>query len=666
MDLYDVIFPVNIGILTYRCPDALSEIIKSGMIVSAPLKNSITKGIVAGKSSQLVERDIKDIQKIQGDTIVLSDKMLSLLKWMSNYYMAEEGLVLRNILPEEAFIRVKRRGRKRRVISPAPLGSVGIGSGADGMEIKSETVAAVTRSLNKETYEAFLLHAPNSAYEYSLILELLSKIRDGIILVPELSVLHAYFPLLSELLGERLCLLHSDLNKGERTESIEKILSGRSDIVLGTRSAVFAPLHKVSFIAVLHEHSNSYKQENSPCYNARDIAVMRGYLEKSTVLLSSISPSVESYFNSKSGKYNLLKPVSRLKRPKVEVMDMRYEKKVKPYLSRRIIDTAVRYTENGKKVMFVVNRRGHSTLLQCPDCNYIEECSACRIPLVFHKQDMSLKCHYCGTISDIPERCRKCGSFNLELLGAGTQRVQEDLEQLTGIKTIRLDSDRTKKKSESESLIESVFMRDTSIVIGTKFMTRRISPPGGFSMAAVLNADVLLNVPDFRSAERTYQEIRSIIDKIEPDGEVFVQTRMPQNYLYKNLKSDDYHMFFREEMNRRKALFYPPHSRLLLMKLITKRDISAKISEIILRMRTMAPHPSLVKAGAREDVREGRNDVEILGPYASRDKQGRNEFRLLLKSSVRGNLHSAAKSIIETFKDSKDIRIKVDVDPIAI
>lgn len=676
MDFYNVIFPLNIGILTYRCPDSLSDSIKSGMIVSAFLKNKITKGIVAGKSSEMVEGDIKDIQEIHGDTIVLSDKMLTLLKWMSDYYMAEEGLVLRNILPKEAFTKVRRRKTKKSMIPHVPSYGRHLSEGGlrslikdprlDGMEITSNIFTAVTRSLDKGTYKAFLLHAPSSAYEYSLLMEMLSKIRDGIILVPELSFIRSYFPRLSELLGERLCLLHSDLSKGERTESIEKILSGHSDIVLGTRSAVFAPLQRVSCIAVLHEHNNSYKQENSPCYSARDIAVMRGYLEKSTVLLSSISPSVESFYNCKSGKYTLLKPAGDLKKPKIKVMDMRYEKAVKPYLAKRVVDTAVRYTENGKKVMFVMNRRGHSTLLQCRDCHYIEECPACRIPLVFHKQDLSLKCHYCGTTASISERCSRCRGFNLELLGAGTQQVQEDLEQLTGIKTIRLDSDRTKKKSESEGLIKSAFTSDTSIVIGTKLLTRRIRPACGFSMAAVLNTDVLLNIPDFRSAERAYQEITSIIDNTEPDGEVFIQTRMPQNYLYKSLKNYDYHMFFREELNRRKALLYPPFSKLLLMKLISKKDISARLSETIFRMRTMPHQPSLVKVEEREDFRTKHHDPEILGPYLSRDKQGRNQFRLLLKSSVRGNLHSTAKRIIETFKDSKDIKIKVDVDPIVI
>jgi primosomal protein N' (replication factor Y) len=325
---------------------------------------------------------------------------------------------------------------------------------------------------------------------------------------------------------------------------------------------------------------------------------------------------------------------------------MRYEKLLKPYLSKTVIDASKRYIKNDKKVMFVINRRGYSTLLQCTDCNHIEECPDCRIPLVFHKQDMSMKCHYCGyIISQIPESCSRCKGYNLKLLGAGTQRVQEDIEELIGIKTLRLDSDKAQKRSEIEELIGAKFRNDGRIIVGTKLLTRRLGLTGGFSMAAILNTDLFLNLPDFRSAEKTYQEISSITDKIEPHGEIFIQTRMPQNYLYKYLKNYDYTSFFTEELNRRKALLYPPYSKLLLIKFISKNNISKELSKIIGKIN---------------------KEVEILGPSTSKNTQGKNEFKLLLKSSIREKLHSVARTFMESFKDSKEVMIRVDVDPISI
>ncbi len=656
MEFFDVLFPINLGPLTYRCHEALSGIVKPGMIVSAPLKNKTSKGVIIGKSLTCPYGDVKDIQKIYIDAPVLSSKMINLLRWMSEYYLTEQGLVLKNMLPKEAFTKVKPRKTKISLnpsLTPfAKGGPREILKGGSGdyplniINIDDNTASGLIDSINKNMYRTFLLHAPSSAYECSFLIKILAGIESAILLIPEVSLINNLYPLLNERFGERVCLFHSGLSKGRRSEAIERILSGHSDIILGTRSAVFVPLKKVSLIAVLQEHSSSYKQERGLRYSGRDIAVKRGYFEKAIVLLSSICPSIESLYNCRSGKYTLLKPADDVKKPRVRIINMRHEKILKPYLSKTVIDASVRYIKNDKKVMFVINRRGYSTLFQCMDCNYIEECPDCRIPLVFHKQDISLKCHYCGyTLSDVPDSCSTCKGYNIKLLGAGIQKVQEDVEKLIGIKPLRLDTDMSQKRSEIEGLIMAAFSNDTRIIIGTKLMTRRLGISGGFSMAAILNTDLFLNLPDFRSAEKAYQEISSIIDKIGSHGEIFIQTRMPQNYLFKKLKNNDYPSFFMEELNRRKSLLYPPYSKLLVIKFISKNDISRKLSEIIER---------------------ADKDVEILGPSISKDTRGKNDFRILLKSSIRRRLHSVAKTFIEAFKNSKDTSVKIDVDPISI
>ena len=647
MEFWDVLFPVNLGPLTYRCPEELSEVAEPGMIVTVPLKGRIAKGVIIGKSLTVPSGDLKDIQKVFGDAPVLSSNMINLLRWMSEYYLTEQGLVLKNMLPEEAFTKVKKRKAETEQRVKYPLNIVNI----DDRTVSGLALNSIQGSINKNAYKTFLLHAPSFVYEYSFLMKVLTVAKNAILLIPEVSLINNLYPLLSEKLGERVCLFHSGLSRGRRSEAIDRILSSYSDIVVGTRSAVFAPLKKVSLIAVIQEHSSSYKQKSGLCYSGRDVAVMRGYLERATVLLSSICPSIESLYNCKKGKYILIKPPDDLKKPKAKVIDMRYEKLLKPYLSKKVVDASLRHIKNNKKVMFVINRKGYSTLLLCMDCNHIEECPDCRIPLVLHKQDRDnghglwiMKCHYCGDISDVSESCRRCKGYNIKLLGAGTQRIQEDIEEFIGVKTLRFDSDKVRKSSDIEGLIGALLRDDSRIIIGTKLMTRRLHIQG-FSMAAILNADLFLNLPDFRSGEKTFQEISSIIDKIEPDSEIFIQTRMPQNYVLKHLKDYSYTSFFREEIQRRKCLFYPPYSRLLLIRFISKRDLSRELSEII----------------GKAD-----RDVEILGPSISTNTRGRHEFRLLLKSSIRGGLHSVARTFIEAFKGSKDTVVRVDVDPITI
>jgi primosomal protein N' (replication factor Y) len=642
MDFFDVLFPLNLSPLSYRCPEELLKFIEPGMIVSAPIKNKIAKGIIIGTSPEIPSGDVKDIQKIHGNYPFLSTALINLLKWMSEYYLAEKGIVLKNMLPKEAFTKVKKRKTK---ILPSP-------PSLDTVDISNSALSNLMVSINKGAYKTFLLHAPSSAYERSFVIKILSDTMNTIILIPEVSQIDAFYSLLHKHFGERVCPLHSGLSRGKKSEAIEKILSGISDIVIGTRSAIFAPLKKVSFIAVLNEHSSSYKQKEGFCYSGRDVAVMRGYLEKATVLLSSFCPSIESFYNCRKDKYTLIKPEEVIQKPRIKVIDLKHEKLLKPYLSRTVIDVSSRYMKNNRKVMFLINRRGYSTLLQCSDCNYIEECPQCRIPMVLHKTGTGdghssriLKCHYCGYISNVPERCHRCKGYRLEFLGAGTQRVQEDIEEFIGIKTLRVDSDISLKKSDLEGLIDAMHRDDVRIIIGTKLMTKRLGITKGFYMAAILNADLLMNFPDFRSTEKTYQEISSIIEKIEPQGEILIQTRMPQNHLFKCLKNYDYNYLFREELIKRKPLNYPPYSRLLHIRFISQRDLSKKLSGII------------------EKKDKG---VEILGPSVSKNTKGKFEFKLLLKSSVRGSLHSAARTLIESFKDSKDVKIKIDVDPVSI
>ncbi|MEW6584707.1 MAG: primosomal protein N' [Nitrospirota bacterium] len=638
MEFVDVVFPLNLGPLTYRCPDSFAETIRPGMIVSAPLVNRTVRGIVKGGAR--AGADVKEIIEIHGERPVLSTAMLGLLEWMSGYYLAAEGLVLKTMLPKEVFT-----GIKKRKVEPSHA-EMAAGTDISFTACDDSIFEDLIGSTGRKIFRTFLFRAPSTTYEYSLLVRVLEQTRNALVLVPELSVIRFLYRYLYARFGERVCLFHGDLSKGERLMAIDRFLSGRSDIVLGTRSAVFAPLKEVSLIAVLHEHNSSYKQEKTPYYNGRDVAVMRGYIEKAPVLLSSICPSIESIYNCKKGKYVLIESPAAWKKARPKIIDMRYEKTVRPYLSRKIVDAAAKYLRAGKKTMFVLNRRGYSTLLQCDECLHIAECPTCKIPLIFHKRDRAMKCHYCGhRVFPVPERCGGCGGHNVRLLGAGTEKIQEDIEELTGAKTVRVDRDSAAKESELGALLGDALTDDSRIIIGTKLLTKRWTASGYFSMAGMLNPDLHLNIPDFRSAERAYQEIILASDRVEPDGEILIQTRMPQHHVYSSLRNYDFNSFVREELSTRKTLNYPPYSRLILIECISRSNASREFEET---------------------ARNVSGDIELLGPHLTRDRRGRSVSRLLLKSSNRTALHAAALVFLNSFKNSKGLKIRIDVDPLTI
>ncbi|MFZ2197275.1 MAG: primosomal protein N' [Thermodesulfovibrionales bacterium] len=633
MHCFDVLFPINLGPLTYTCPDSLTETVQPGLVVQAPLRNKMTMGIVLDKNISPPKGPLKELNILPGTPAVLSKSLLRLFRWMSDYYIAPEGLVLKQTMPAELFSKTRTRKSKKEMACNNTI---------DFMNVGTEDLQAVTSAINSNKYAGFLLHAPSVLYEYSMVFKLLGSVKNIIVLVPDIIQANLLFAALKDQYAERLCLLHGEVSRGKRSAYIEGILSGRCDIVIGTRAALFAPLKKISLIMVLNEHSQLYKIEEGLRYNMRDVAVMRGFIEKAAVLLSSISPSIDSYFNAITGKYRIIKPSSAIKRPKILIADMQFEKKIKPDLSKTVHDAARKHIRKNNKIMFVVNRRGYSSTLLCRECAFIVKCDACDIPMVLHKNDNTLKCHYCNKVITVPERCPRCKGHNFELLGSGTQRVQEHIEELFEIPTLRFDSDNVKKKSEKEDISRLISGDFSRLLIGTKIMTSSISVNDRFSMAAVLNIDSSLNLPDFRAMEKAYQELSSIIDLVEPSGEVLIQTRFAGVPLFKHLRHNDYVAFAKEELAMRKGLNYPPFAKLLKITFCGSNEASQRI------IRT---------------IRDFDPKLEILGPTVNKNKKGIEEVSIILKSEDRKALNNAARNVLKEFDRSKNIQIRIDVDP---
>lgn len=634
MEFVDVLFPINLGPLTYKCTPHLIDRALPGMLVSAPLKNQTTKGIILGRPSKPEAKGIKTISDIHGESPLLEPPLLKLLNWMADYYIANKGLVLKNMLPQETFKRVKARSKGETEKADEKSTEV--------IEIDKNILSRIKESLSKREYKTFLVHAPSPLYETAMVTKILPQGKSAIILVPEIVHISHALPFIKEISGERLCVLHSGLSKGQRSEAMEKIISGECNVVLGTRMAVFAPLKNVSLISVMQEHSSSYRTEEGLRFSARDIAVMRGYLEKAAVVLSSVCPSIESVYNSKRNKYTLIKPDVYSQRPKIRILNMRNERQPAPNLSKTVINEALSSIRKNEKVMFVINRKGYS-MLTCKECGCTETCGKCNIPLMFYKGDKSLRCHYCGAIASSPEKCRRCGSFSLEPIGSGIERVEENIKKIFDIEPLMIDSDRIKKKRIPEDL--SDITEGKSIILGTKLLTKRLHSSEKFGMAAVLNADSYLNQPDFRSAERTFHEMYGITDKIKPGGSLFIQTRMPQNYIFRHLKNHDYASFCHEELEKRKEMLYPPFSKLALIN-FNGRDCDAVRTEKAIR-----------------EILSGNKALEVLGPSVTPTKKGEEEYSLLFKAVSKKNLHSSVKRFLELLGSYKCLNVKIAIDP---
>lgn len=621
MEYFDVIFPLNLGPLTYRKPRGHKGPLAPGTLVRAEIKKSIKKGIVLGPAIAPPHGQadaFKEISEVMGGP-VLSPAMLKLISWMSEYYLAREGVVLKAVFPREYFEGVRPRGK-----APA----AGAGCPAPPGVLDAESVGALERireHSHKRLYRTFLLHCPSTGHELSFVLQAAMCMRNLIILCPEHAGTRRLAGLLGEAAGDRLAVLHSGISRGRRAEVVERISSGLADIVLGSRSAVFAPLKEVSLIAVLREEDPSYKEEGGIRYNARDMAVMRGYLEGAPVLLSSICPSAESFHNARTGKYELIEAATRAKRPKVRLIDMRG---ARSSISGRLLQDAKRRLQKKERVMFLINRRGYS-MLQCGDCGDVVLCGRCSSPLVFYKADKALRCHRCGLKAAPPRNCPRCSGL-LEPSGAGVERLEEELKALN---PLAVDS---RRKAALKVLSEA----DVRLAIGTKLLARRPELGEGFSLAGVLNADAYLYAPDFRSRERAFEDLLYAADRVSPGGELVLQSRNPGAPLFRYIRRFDFRGFYEDELMEREALMYPPYSR---MALITIEGVGEGAD---------MPRP----------VRLRQVEVEVLGPVPALTKRGRRVWKILLKSPTSKALRPAIRQVLGGLKG---LKTTVDVDPMS-
>ncbi len=451
---------------------------------------------------------------------------------------------------------------------------------------QENSLLKINQAVNEGKYKTFMLFGVTGSGKtlvyLNAIKNVLFKNKTALLLVPEISLTPQLIDRFNIVFPNQIAVLHSKMSDGERYDEWRSIKSGDRKIVIGARSGIFAPLDNLGLIIVDEEHENSYKQEQpDPRYNGRDAAIIRGMMENAVVVLGSATPSIESLHNANVGKYELLEIKHRAdgaKLPKIKVIDMvdaRKQKQIINSFSKELLDMIVDRMNKKEAVILFRNRRGFSNYLQCGDCANVPECVNCSIKLTYHKNINTLRCHFCGYSTNVMKRCSECGSDDFKIVGYGTQRIEEELDEyLRGmnIEVVidRMDLDSTKKKGEQRKILQRFANGETDILIGTQMVAKGLDFDR-VTLVGVINADLQLYISDFRASERTFQLLTQVSGRAgrhrDYAGEVIIQTSHPANYVFEYVAKADYDNFFKKELSIRQKANYPPFAKYIFIEL---------------------------------------------------------------------------------------------------
>ncbi|HEU4341549.1 MAG TPA: primosomal protein N' [Candidatus Binatia bacterium] len=552
---------------------------------------------------------------------------------------------------------------------------------------QASVLAVIGERLENGGFETFLLHGATGSGKTEVYLQVMERVRQqgrrSLILIPEISLTPQLIDRLNGRFPGRVGILHSALTGSDRSSQWWQIARGNVDVVVGARSAVFAPLPDLGVLIVDEEHDPSYKQEEGLRYNGRDVAVMRGKLSNCPVLLGSATPAVESYQNSLQGRYRLLQMRHRVQErplPSIEIVDLRTqlqepapreteqaaslgntvegEHDQDGLISNRFAELLKENYKKSRQSLIFLNRRGFANFLQCSTCGYVLRCSYCSVTLTLHLDRKNLCCHHCNFRRPATRVCPECSQLSLSGMGVGTERIEKSVHRLVPEARIaRMDRDTTGKRGSHERFIRRWEDGDIDILIGTQMITKGHDVTRVTLVGALL-ADLSLNLPDFRAAERTFQLLTQVAGRAgrgDDPGQVVIQTFSPDHYAIKYLTSHDYPGFFASEIEFRRELNYPPFSRLINLRIDGPKPDKVEAAAKLLAAR--------LRLSQRKATR--LSDVEILGPAPAPIRKLRNRYRwqLLLKGDPISALLDLAQHARAHLPRSHSTRLQIDVDP---
>lgn len=699
----------------YRAPEELRERLVLGSRVLVPFGPRRIPGTVVGFPEKAQVSGLKAVIDIIDNP--LPQDLLTLARWMADYYLYPLGQTIEALVPK-AVGRTKPRTKKyvRLLQQPdAPLRGAKQAAllreladfsereivSLDGysratmkalqdaglieifereaqgpvqqdfipstppalMPAQAEAVRRIREAVSNEAFSVFLLHGVTGSGKTEVYLHAIAQLagtqKGAIVLVPEIALTPQLLNRFRQRFGSRVAVLHSGLSDRERADEYRRIQAGQVEVAIGARSAVFAPFEKIGLVIVDEEHENSYKQDEGLRYHARDVAVMRAKFQNAVAVLGSATPSLESYYNAKNAKYGYLHLSDRVDHrpmPEVAIVDVKALPKDSIY-SPLLIEQIKQRLERNEQTLLLLNRRGFSSVLICCECGKAIRCPSCSVSLTFHKSEAKLKCHYCGFLCRPSDTCPSCSSIELKLLGSGTQKIEEELqERFPEARMKRMDSDTVKGRDAYDTLLQQVDRREVDILLGTQMVAKGHDFPA-VTLVGVVDADTGLNLPDFRSSEKTFQLITQAAGRAGRGtlgGEVIIQTMNPNHYSIQHSKTHDYESFYSQEIAYRIELRYPPISRLIKLEIKSVKEEHAAEASKTAQNRIR----SLMRG----------KEVTLLGPAPAplARVRGQYRFHLLLLSQQRDKIRTLAlegRNAVEE-KYGRKCRVSIDVDPV--
>lgn len=702
----------------YKVREELINKIEIGKRVLVPFSNKKIQGFIIGISkNNKFDYEVKEIIDIIDDKKVLSDELLKLGKFMSNRYMCSLIGCYQTMLPKALKAKVKNNTNKsyikyirlinnnieitnknqleiinllknNKVLKSDIVNKYALKRLIDLNIVKEEkeeeyrkidsinlehkdinlnneqksAINIINNNLDKE--EVILIYGVTGSGKTEVYIEVIKEAlknnKSAIVLVPEISLTPQTIARFNNVFNNNIAVLHSGLSDGERYDEYRKILNEEVNIVIGARSAIFAPLKNIGVIIVDEEHVSTYKQENNPKYNAIEIAIERSKYHKCPVILGSATPSIESYARAKKGYYELITLDTRVnaqEMPKTMIIDMKEENKKGNILFSNILMENIRSTlSKDEKIMLLLNKRGYANYISCGNCGYTQKCPNCDITLTYHKTSQMMRCHYCGYATNKLDICPECNSGNIKILGSGTEKVEEKLKELfTNIRICRMDLDTTTSKGSHQRIINDFNNNKYDVLIGTQMISKGLDFPD-VTLVGVINADSSLNIPNFRSSEQTFQLITQIIGRSgrgNKKGIAIIQTYNPNHYSIYYASKHDYKAFYNEEIAIRKKLHYPPYCFLVLIKIISKdfellSKESKKISEYLkknLSVQSIILGPSLGTI------------IKINNNY---------NFQCIIKYKKDEKLYEVLKNLDSIYQNNNKVKLDFDFNPIKL
>ncbi len=653
---------------SYLIPESLKDEIKIGQAVSIPFgrRKEELKAFIVGFSDYLEESiKPKELGSILESEPLFSLEYLKLLEWVSSYYFCDIQTVLNTALPSKFFEKNVKKYRTPKIKSL--IFDTKKIEKETKLSLKQEEIYNQIRHVGAKTSLLYgITGSGKTEIYFKLIEDTIKEGKNVLFLAPEIALVSQLTMRTIEHFGQDSCAIwHSSITEAQKYETWKKLKNNEIKILFGARSAVFAPVKNLGLIIIDEEHDSSYKQTMpNPRYHAKDVAKKLCEITGAKLILGSATPSIESYYEAinTNSLFTLKERFNNAKLPKVVVIDMKTERRERNYslFSRTLVKNVKETIEKGNQVIFLINRRGFSSYTQCMECGEVLQCKKCAIPLIYHYQTNSYKCHYCGYEITNP-KCPKCGSEALENFGLGSQKVEIVAKEFfPEYKIERLDSDSLSKKNEHIEILKRFQKGDIDILIGTQMIAKGLDNKN-VTLVGVINADLSFNLPDYRSSERGFSILTQVAGRSgrgEEEGKVIFQTYNSNNIFLKNAQEQNYDEFYENEIELRELLDYPPFSKMIRIVLSSKNEFRAEKSsqEIEFHLTDYIKKLSLDET------------LLVLGPVPCVINKIKEEYRfnIIIKNKIGDLGHRSILRFLKSISLPQDIKMVVDIDPLDI